>query len=168
MSRFLWFGASAALLLLAVASAVSASSSEELGRAAEAIVDAGVPGVAVYVRDKDRTTSSRVATFRPLGLEQSNLLTSPTNEAPAQRDESPRGPRQRASRFAPRTRPLSPAASVQPRLGPHRRHPGYKTTAFSSGDGAHQVVFMINSDSDSLTAAQGNALNTLLNVAYCG
>jgi D-alanyl-D-alanine carboxypeptidase len=46
--------------------------------------------------------------------------------------------------------------------------PGYNVTAFNSGDGARQVVFMINTDSDSLTPAQGKALNTLLDVAYCG
>jgi D-alanyl-D-alanine carboxypeptidase len=46
--------------------------------------------------------------------------------------------------------------------------PGYNTTAFNSADGARQVVFMVNTDSDSLTPAQGKALNTLLDVAYCG
>jgi D-alanyl-D-alanine carboxypeptidase len=46
--------------------------------------------------------------------------------------------------------------------------PGFDTNAFSSGDGAHQIVVMVNTDSDSFTRAQGEALNTLLSVAYCG
>ena len=55
MSRFLLIGATTALLLLAVP-AVSAAPGERLGRAADAVVDAGVPGVAVYVRDRGRKT----------------------------------------------------------------------------------------------------------------
>ena len=53
-SRFLLIGVIAALLLPAVP--VSASPGARLGRAADAVVDAGIPGVAVYVRDRGRTT----------------------------------------------------------------------------------------------------------------
>jgi hypothetical protein len=53
-------------------------------------------------------------------------------------------------------------------MGSQRRHSGFDTNAFNSGDGARQIVVMINTDSDSLTPAQGKALNTLLDVAYCG
>ena len=47
----------------------------------------------------------------------------PHPEAPAQRDESSRGPRQQAPRLALRARPLSSAGSVQPRPGAQRRRP---------------------------------------------
>ena len=57
MSRFLLIGATTALALVLVAApAVSAAPGERLGRAAEAAVEAGVPGIAVLVRDKGRTT----------------------------------------------------------------------------------------------------------------
>jgi D-alanyl-D-alanine carboxypeptidase len=46
--------------------------------------------------------------------------------------------------------------------------PGFDTNAFSSADGAHQIVVMVNTDSDSFTPAQAKALGTLINVAYCG
>jgi D-alanyl-D-alanine carboxypeptidase len=46
--------------------------------------------------------------------------------------------------------------------------PGYNITAFNSANGARQIVIAINTDSDSLTPAEGKALNNLLNVAYCG
>jgi D-alanyl-D-alanine carboxypeptidase len=46
--------------------------------------------------------------------------------------------------------------------------PGYSTTALSSADGARQIVVMINTDPDSLTSAQGKALEALVNTAYCG
>ena len=73
-SRVAWFGAVAGLVLLAASPAASASSSERLGRAADAVVDAGVPGVAVYVRDKGRTTVvargyDDVAAKRPMSVE---------------------------------------------------------------------------------------------------
>src|SRR4051812_14338690 len=47
-------GAIAALLL--TMPAASASRGDRLGHAADAVVDAGIPGVVVYVRDKGRTT----------------------------------------------------------------------------------------------------------------
>ena len=53
MSRFLLIGAITALLAVP---AVSAAPGARLGRAADAVVDAGIPGVAVYVRDRGRTT----------------------------------------------------------------------------------------------------------------
>jgi D-alanyl-D-alanine carboxypeptidase len=53
VSRFLLVGAIAGVLL--AVPAVSASPDERLGRAADTVVDAGVPGVAVYVRDQGRT-----------------------------------------------------------------------------------------------------------------
>jgi D-alanyl-D-alanine carboxypeptidase len=46
--------------------------------------------------------------------------------------------------------------------------PGFDTNAFSSGDGAHQIVVMVNTDSDSFTPAERKALDALLNVSYCG
>jgi D-alanyl-D-alanine carboxypeptidase len=72
VSRFLLIGAIAALLL--TAAPVSASPGERLGRAADAVVDAGIPGVAVYVRDKGGTTVvtrgyDDVAAKRPMSVE---------------------------------------------------------------------------------------------------
>ena len=71
MSRFLLIGVIAALLLLAVP--VSAAPGERLGRAADAVVDAGVPGVAVYVRDRGphdgrHPRIRRLAAKRPMSV----------------------------------------------------------------------------------------------------
>jgi D-alanyl-D-alanine carboxypeptidase len=46
--------------------------------------------------------------------------------------------------------------------------PGYNANALNSGDGARQIVIMINTDPDSLTPAQEKALNALVNTGYCG
>jgi D-alanyl-D-alanine carboxypeptidase len=46
--------------------------------------------------------------------------------------------------------------------------PGYNINAFNSADGVRQIVIAINTDSDSLTPAEGTALNNLLDDAYCG
>ena len=54
LSRSLLVGALLALLLGAPAAA--APPDGRIGRAADAVVDAGLPGVAVYVRDQGRTT----------------------------------------------------------------------------------------------------------------
>jgi D-alanyl-D-alanine carboxypeptidase len=73
VSRFLLIGVIAAFALLP-ASAAASSPTERLGRAAEAVVDAGVPGVAVYLRDKGRTTvvsrgHDDFAAKRPMSVE---------------------------------------------------------------------------------------------------
>jgi D-alanyl-D-alanine carboxypeptidase len=54
LARLLLVGVIAGILL--AVPAVSASPGGRLGRAADAAVDAGFPGVAVYVRDRGRTT----------------------------------------------------------------------------------------------------------------
>jgi D-alanyl-D-alanine carboxypeptidase len=46
--------------------------------------------------------------------------------------------------------------------------PGFMAIALNSGDGNRQIVVMINTDPDSLTPAQGKALNDLVNTGYCG
>src|SRR3954470_12357662 len=65
-------GAIAALLL--TMPAASASRGDRLGHAADAVVDAGIPGVVVYVRDKGRTTVvtrgyDDVGAKRPMSVE---------------------------------------------------------------------------------------------------
>src|SRR3954451_519177 len=65
-------GAIAALLL--TMPAASASRGDRLGHAADAVVDAGIPGVVVYGRDKGRTTVvtrgyDDVAAKRPMSVE---------------------------------------------------------------------------------------------------
>jgi CubicO group peptidase (beta-lactamase class C family) len=45
--------------------------------------------------------------------------------------------------------------------------PGFHTLALGSADGVRQIVVAINTDPDSLTAAQGKALDALTDVAYC-
>jgi CubicO group peptidase (beta-lactamase class C family) len=40
--------------------------------------------------------------------------------------------------------------------------PGYDINAFNSADGVRQIVITINTDSDSLSPAEGKALNNLL------
>jgi D-alanyl-D-alanine carboxypeptidase len=46
--------------------------------------------------------------------------------------------------------------------------PAYDVNAFNSADGARQVVEIVNTDSDSFTRAQAKAINTLVDIAYCG
>src|SRR5262245_16650751 len=46
----------AVMIAILAPTAWGGQASDRLGRAAEAVVDAGVPGVAVYVRDKGQTT----------------------------------------------------------------------------------------------------------------
>src|SRR5262249_34887476 len=47
--------------------------------------------------------------------------------------------------------------------------PGYETNAYGSADGVRQVVVLVNSDDDySWTRAEEQAVDRLVDVAYCG
>jgi D-alanyl-D-alanine carboxypeptidase len=47
--------------------------------------------------------------------------------------------------------------------------PGYQTEAYNSGNGTRQIVVLVNSDADSSwTPAERQAVNQLMDVAYCG
>jgi D-alanyl-D-alanine carboxypeptidase len=109
--------------------------------------------------------------FRPLRLEHTSFPASPNRLLPKQLVNEMKAPEGRAAGHPELLYGLGlyrQPLSCSLVWGHNGDTPGYDVNAFNSADGARQVVEMVNTDSDSFTPAQAKAINTLLDIAYCG
>ena len=85
------------------------------------------------------------------------------------RDAAARCLRRRCAIIAdPRSGLLRQALSCSLVWGRNGDSPGYQTEAYNSGNGTRQIVVFVNSDADySWTPTERQAVNHLMDVAYC-